>query len=199
MDNTLAIDMPYIFYTQGDLFDVILAKRNGRPTVLIERNFTWFKVYSTYSPSWYDEYHMPSPELGVIWLEKMNLLYEASRTVDSEYYVWIDATISFYRDKPPPKGPWSEKVIRSLPKNRISYSIVVGGFHSFAATVMIFPRDLVSLMNKLFYEEYDQCRSSPDADFKCGSEQYLFTKIRQKYPQFFHVMSYNYGDIDFIW
>ena len=36
-------------------------------------------------------------------------------------------------------------------------------------------------------------------NWKCGSEQYLWSLIRAKYPTYFHIMSYNYGDIDFLW
>jgi hypothetical protein len=36
-------------------------------------------------------------------------------------------------------------------------------------------------------------------DWRCGSDQYLWTLIRSKYPYYFHIMSYNYGDIEFLW
>ena len=36
-------------------------------------------------------------------------------------------------------------------------------------------------------------------DWRCGSDQYLWTLVRGKYPHYFHIMSYQYGDISFLW
>jgi hypothetical protein len=127
-ETTLAINMPYVFYTQKYMFPTIQKYRAHRPTALVEWNFTAsdFRAYSTYSPTWFDPYHMPAPELGVVWLEKVNLLYQTAKMYEYEYYVWVDAAIASFRNKLPPQEPWSEKVLRSLPKDRISYSIVDG-------------------------------------------------------------------------
>jgi hypothetical protein len=243
LNNTLRINMPYLVFTGYDQFPLIQAIREGLPTMLIERNLSQFKAFKTYNQTWIDPYHLPSYELGLIWLEKMNLLHEAAKVVSSEYVIWIDAVIAYYRNRPVPPEPWSQKVFLSLPKYRVSYSIVHQSFHSVAATVLRMHRDLLPMIQKLFYEEYDLCRAQaasisatprfvfeilPDGtrNFKmnmqnssevtmddyermvpaletdpwlCGSEQYLFTAVRNKYHWFFHIMSYEYGDISFLW
>jgi hypothetical protein len=117
---------------------------------------------------------------------------------EREFYIWIDAAIVTYRDQDPPPYEMSKEVLLSLPKHRISYSLVRGEYHSFAATVMIFPKSMVVLAHHLFYQAFDYCAKELQ-DWRCGSEQFLWTTVREKYPELFHPMSYDYGEIDFLW
>jgi hypothetical protein len=202
--NSLRINVPYIFFTSYDLFPMIENFRKGLKTLLVEKNITSFRAFHTYSQLWKDDYHMPSPTLGLIWLEKLNLMRQVVKMVNSKYIVWVDAGISHYRDTLPLPYPWSNIILDSLPRDRASYAIVHEPFHSFAATYLIVPRDLVSLISHMFYTEYDGCRRGeieelPEPNWYCGSEQYLLTRMRNRHPQVFHITSYEYGDIDFLW
>jgi hypothetical protein len=82
--------------------------------------------------------------------------------------------------------------------NRISYIYVEEDYHSFTGGVTISPKTMISLLDELFYNEYEIVRKEVN-DWRCGSDQFILTRIRNKYPHLFHIMSYDYGDIDFLW
>jgi len=179
--------------------------------------------------AWTHPEHVPSVAVASIWLEKVNLLLIASKLTNSTYYAWVDAGISSFRPEGPvntctagmpntysptsspscstppppppvvvPSEPWSVDVVLSLPRTRVSYAHVHGSYHSFAGGVIILHRDLIPMIHSLFYEEYAHCHSTI-RDWRCGSEQFLFSEIKRKMPHLFHAMSYEYGDIDFLW
>ena len=96
-NTTLSVNMPYVIFYDSESLSMLKSYRADLPSRFIEKNFSSFSSHRTYSSSWYHEYHMPSYQLGIIWLEKLHLLYEVSKTVSSEYLVWLDAGNAFYR------------------------------------------------------------------------------------------------------
>jgi hypothetical protein len=103
------------------------------------------------------------------------------------------------RLRTPPQAEWNKDILLSLPiENRIAYCYIKDSYHSFPAGVIIIHRKLIPLLHVLFYDAYDTCRKR-DPSWKCGSEQYLLTTIRDDKPELFHAMSYDYGDIMFLW
>lgn len=204
--NSLRIAMPYVFYTTESLFATLAEYRADLPTIFVAKELSSFKTVDTYNASWVHPDHVPSKDVAMIWIEKMNLLRITSRFRESEFYVWVDAALPSFRDKAPPKAPWSTDVIRSLPRDRVSYCHVHATSsenmtrhpHSFAGGVLVVPHRLVDLVFHLFYQEYDLMRATV-ADWRCGSDQVIFSRIRSKHPELFHAMSYEYGDIRFLW
>lgn len=104
------------------------------------------------------------------------------------------------RNKLPPKEEWSESVIRSLPTNRISYSYIKDqyGTHSFSGGILVMHRSVIPLIHHLFYKEYEIFTREKN-DWRCGSDQIIFTSIREKYPELFHSAAYEYGDMNYLW
>lgn len=198
MHRTLRLYMPYVLFTDVDNVELLIECRRNLPTLFVLRNQRSFKAYETYNPTWIHEDHVPSPTLATIWLEKINLMLLASQLTNTSYYAWVDAGLGTFRATPIPQEEWSLDVVMSLPTTRLSYAQAKGTYHSFAATVMIMHRDLIPIIHALFYKEYDNC-SLHIHDWRCGSEQFLLTAVRDKFPHLFHAMSYEYGDISHLW
>jgi hypothetical protein len=201
MASTLKVNMPYIIFTDEKTLPVISPYRDefSFPTIYLLNNISNFRVFSSYNPEWTHSLHVPSSELGMIWQEKLNLLTLASQFVNKPFLAWIDAGNAFYRNRfPPSSKEWSSKVISTLPLDKISYCYVKEDYHSFAATAFIIPKKMLPLLDELFYNEYEIAKKEIN-DWRCGSEQFLWTRLREKYPSLFHIMSYGYGDLDFLW
>eukprot|EP01032_Pedospumella_encystans_P009124 gene9124-10771_t len=198
MRNALQIRMPYVIFTDETHVELIQECRAELPTLLVLRNQTDFVTHKSYDSSWVHPEHVPSTALANIWLEKINLLLLASQLTNTTYYAWLDAALCTYRDNPVPPEEWSLDVILSLPAKRISYARVSASYHSYAGGVALMHRDLIPMLHKLFYKQYNNCMETT-ADWHCGSDQYLLTQIRDRLPHLFHSMSYQYGDISLLW
>lgn len=198
MHTTLRLYMPYVIFTDTRSVELIKDCRRDLPTLIALRNLSDFRAHSTYDHTWVHPDHVPSPVLATIWLEKINLMLLASQITNSTFYAWVDAGLGTFRASAMPQEEWSLDVVMSLPPTRLSYAHAKGTYHSFAAGVMIMHRDVIPIIHKLFYEEYDSCRLSIH-DWYCGSEQFLLTAVRDKFPHLFHAMSYEYSDISHLW
>lgn len=208
-DTSLKMNMPYVIFTDYENFGVLAKYRVDLCTVFVPRKMSEFLTHDSYNEEWTHPYHVPSRELGMTWLEKINLVMEASKIVDSEYLAWVDAGYSAFRSNQPPPDEWLEDVIRSLHFDRIGYmyikesrddifrsvfdadSIVAGCF-------FIMHRNLVPLVHFLFYTEYNIVKEELN-DWRCGSDQVIFTRLRGKYPELFHPLTYDFGDLRFLW
>lgn len=198
MQNSLSLHMPYLFFTDPDRADLVRRCRGSLPTMIALRNMSEFKAYGNYDPSWVHELHVPTPELATIWLEKINLLYLATLITKSTFYAWVDAGLGTFRTIKMPQEEWSLEVLQSLPPLRLSYARASGTYHSFAAGVMIARKEVIHIVHSLFYAEFDRCRREV-RDWRCGSEQYILSNIRDQNPHLFHAMSYEYSDISHLW
>jgi len=201
--NTLRINMPYIFFTSLQNIEPLLRHRAGICTTFVSRELDQFKASSFYKSHWIHELHVPSRELGLMWTEKMNLVFQAWQISDSEYFAYIDSALNSLRGKRSREHhemEFSESVIRSLPINRVSYSYIKDryGTHSFSGGFILMHRSIVPLVYHLFYEELEMMKSEVDS-WECGSDQIIFTRLRDKFPELFHAASYDYGDINYLW
>jgi hypothetical protein len=202
-NHTLRINMPYIFFHDPAVLSDLATFRHGLPTLFVAWEPAHFRVSAAHFPSAaIHPQHVPSVPLAQIWLEKMQLVAYAAQIHGADFYIWIDAGLSSYRHQPlPSRFEFSKEVLLSLPKQHIGYSLVMGEYHSVASTVMIFPKDIVLLAQQVFYEAVHMCFATATTElaWQCGSEQFIWTKVREDYPEMFHAMSYDYGDIDFLW
>ena len=201
--SSLRINMPYIIFTNSASVDLITDCRQGLPTLIALRDVPSMLAYPTYQPDWILPGHVPSKEVACIWLEKMHLLLLASRIAPprTAFFAWVDAGLVSFRERPAPDEQWSSDVVAALPRDRIAHSVpslTYFQYHSFAAGVFIMHRDILPQVHALFYAEYGLCREV-HSDWRCGSEQFLFSQLQKKHPSLFHAMSYDYGDIDFLW
>ena len=68
---------------------------------------------------------MSSIELNLIWNEKIFMIQQALKLdpFSSEFFMWIDAGICVFRDKPPPSISFPNiNVLNKLPKDKFIYS-----------------------------------------------------------------------------
>ena len=210
-NNTLAINCPYIFFTSNTNIDIISNIRKDYKTYLIDKDIKDFKSYSLNIKNNIHPLHIPSKEIGLIWLEKINLVLEASiiNPYNSEWFCWIDAGISVFRNKTPPNTKFPNPIIidNLLSKNKINYNgsndikkininaIKYGTYlHNVSGGFFIIHISIIKEIHKLFYEYLDKCiKSIPKTSFVCYSEQYILSRICLDHPELFNKIGDNYS------
>ncbi len=201
MDNSLAINMPYMIFADIDMIPILIQKRMPYPSLYIPyqlENF-YMKDDELLTSEAFTEHEVPSRNNSQIWLEKMHLIYLGSQIEpNSDYYVWMDAALSSYRNVTPPSWEWSTDMIAGLPKDRISYCHVHWEHEYFAAGVIVIPKAMIRLSHYLFYEYHRECMENRH-DWKCGWEEYIWTLVVEDFPELFHRMCYGYGKIEALW
>ncbi len=192
--NSLKINEKYIFYCTDKDKEWIKEFRQNLPTEFINYSINDFYTKKDYKDYFIHEVHVPSKELGQIWLEKINLIkLTKEKYPDYDFYIWIDAGICVFRDKEPEKKKFSQEVLKSLPEDKLSYSYVNEEYHKMSGGVLIVPNNIVEKIHKLFYKEFKQC-AKKENNWKCGSDQYIFTKLINKYPELFNKIAEGYGE-----
>jgi hypothetical protein len=189
--NSLHINQRYIFFCDESSNKYISQFRGDYETIYINYPMNNFFTSKYAKESWINSTHVPSKELGMIWNEKVHLLKLAKDmdTVPTEYYCWIDAGVAPYREKYPPQERLNIKD-GLLPPKKMYYSRVEDEYHNFAATVLLIHRDIIDEFHDKYYEILNTCQD----EWKCGSDQYIFTKMMNKYPEMFHKISDGYGE-----
>lgn len=137
-------------------------------------------------------------------MEKINLLYETSidNPFNSEWFCWIDAGISSLRnrtDNIPVKI--TNNIIYLLEKDKINYSSSeINDIdydwneykHDVAGTMFIIHKDKIKFYKNLFYQYLNECVKNTNK-YTCYSDQIIFSKIKLKYPEYFHKLCSGYG------
>ena len=155
-----------------------------------------------------DPIHVPSKEVGLIWLEKMYLVQDAynKNFYDTDWYCWIDAGICTYRETVPPKTillPPSKEIL--LDKNKINYcksedlpddynNNKLTYNHTISGTTFIIHKDKINYFVDIFYKYLQECNKLTN-DFICYSDQIIFTRMFFDNQEYFNKISNNYGDI----
>ena len=207
--NTLAINCPYVFFTANENIEKIKNYRKNYLTYFIEKNIEDFKTYKLNIKNEINALNVTSKELGLIWLEKMNLVLEASiiNPYKSEWFCWIDAAIPIYRDTQPSQLPFpNPDKINLLSKTQINYCTSENidnlqlnkikkweYVHNISGTFIIH----ISIINKihnLFYKYLDICISET-TKYTCYSDQCILTRIYVDYPELFNKIGNTYGQI----
>ena len=173
-NNSLHINQRYIFFCDASLNDYISKFRGDYETIFVNYPLDNFYSKKYAKDNWVHDVHVPSKELGTIWNEKIHMLKLAKDmdTMSTEYYIWIDAAVAPYRNIHPPQIRLNIKD-GLLPKNKLYYSKVDKEYHNFAATVLIIHRDIIDKFHDKYYEILSNCKD----EWKCGSDQYIFTKM----------------------
>jgi len=189
--KSLKINQRYIFFCDENANDYIRSFRGNLETIFINYPISDFYTNKYATENWIDPKHVPSKELGMIWNEKIHML-KVAKDMDenpTDFYVWSDAGIAPYRENEPPQVRLNLKDVDSLPKDKLCYSYVSDSYHNFAATCLIIHRDIIDDFHDKYYELLSNCNDN----WKCGSDQYIFTKMMNKYPDMFYKISEGYG------
>jgi hypothetical protein len=209
-ENTLAINCPYIFFITEDKIDFINNFRKDYPTYFIKKNIEDFITSKLDIKNETHGLHVPSKELGLIWLEKMNLVLEASllNPYNSEWFCWIDSGICIYRDTKPSSNifPNPEKM-HLLSKKLINYSSSDNisenelskiknweYYHNIAGTSFILHISIIKDIHDLFYKYLNICLKETNG-FICYSDQCIWSRIYLDYPKLFNKIGDSYGQI----
>ena len=208
--NTLAINCPYVFFTKNENIEMLKQYRKSYTTYFIERNIEDFKTYKLNMNNNTHESHVPSKELGLIWLEKMNLVLEASiiNPYNSEWFCWIDAGICVYRDTKPASNIFpNPNKMHLLSKTQINYSssnhidnnelntIKQWNYvHNISGTAFILHISIIKNIWNLFYQYLNLCISETN-EYVCYSDQCIWSRIYIDYPELFNKIGNTYGQI----
>jgi len=187
--TTLDINQKYIFFCD-ETNKKYISKFRNKETHFIDYPLNNFYSKKYVKDDWYHEIHIPSKELGMIWNEKIHLL-KVAKDNDSnptDFYIWIDAGLSIYREKSPPKERLNLKNIDSLPKNKLCCSIVD---NTVTGTSFMIHKDIIDYFHDKYYETLNSCNTG----FECGIDQKILTKMLEKYPELFHKMNDGYGQV----
>ena len=123
--TTLRINCPYMMFGDKGGLDIVSSFRRDFSTQYIELPIEQFYTYRFKDTIGINERHVPSKELNMIWNEKLFLIQKAKELnpFHSEWFLWVDAGISLYRDKIPPETPLgNSKKISELPKDKIIFT-----------------------------------------------------------------------------
>lgn len=123
--NTLKINCPYVFFSDKKTIEIIKKYRTNLPTYYIEMNIEDFYTYKYKNKMIVDKTHCPSQELNLVWNEKIFLIQKALEInkFNSDYFMWIDAGLSPYRNKVPSIKTFPDiSKLNSLPKDKFIYS-----------------------------------------------------------------------------
>ena len=157
-----------------------------------------FTAWKRYNASWTHRQHVPSPQLGAIWLEKVALLQATAadrRFAQLDWFAWVDAGQAFYRDRDPPIDLWPLAAnLAALPRDKLIYTGTWADYHDFAGTAFMCHRSFVEELHALFYDQLDVCAATV-GDWRCGNDQYMFTALRRRMPNSFFRIGDGYGNV----
>ena len=207
--NTLMVNCPYVFYTTADQIEDIRAIRYSIPTFYINKSVEDFRTFKLGMINETDSTHCPSKELGFIWLEKVNLMLEASRInpYHSEWFCWIDAGISIYRDSPPDSTMFPNPAkLEKLSKTQVNYCSSDSSTdgvdtikewkykHVVSGTTIILHKAIIPAICEMFYQYLEKCIKETTT-FVCYSDQCIWTRMLVDHPELFNKVCDGYGNI----
>ena len=173
---------------------VLDIRGEDMPTIIKYRNMSdMLNRFSDFKKEWLNHQDVPSKEIGVIWLEKIFMIQDCIRDnhYESEWYAWHDAGNAYYRNNRIRRSVWpARSALQTLPKNKFIYSSSWYPLtdHSVAGTAFMFHKSIISQLIEYFWIAYKSC-----PDRKCGSDQILFSRIKEVHPEFFYQIGYGYG------
>jgi len=195
--KTLVINAPlFFFYEDEAVRRQVERVRKTLPTHYVHRPLSSFAFASRYSPAWTHELHVPSAELGKVWLEKVVCLKHAADEdmFKTAWFAWVDAGNVEYRDKPVPPEPWpAAAAVAQLPHESV---VCTGnGFeHEIAGTAFLYHRDFAGSVLQMFNDAFAECAAT-FSDYRCGSDQIVFSFARRAHPERFCQIGIGYGAI----
>ena len=197
MARGLRINAPMIFFYASHTFREDVERiRVGYPTKFLKLNISDFSFENTYNPRWVDPRHIPSQEIGKIWLEKIFLMERSVKLnpYHTKWFAWTDCGNAHYRNQKISALRWpDENILKNLPENKVLYTLSDSSTsHSFAGTAFAMHGSIVSSVAKDFHQTVNNCSSIKKVDahvmegYECGSDQYIFSIMKEKNPSQFH-------------
>lgn len=206
-NTTLKINCPYVFFSDKETIEIIKIYRGNLPTYYIECNITDFNTYKFKDKMVTHPIHCPSIELNLIWNEKIFLIQKAIEInpFQTEYFMWMDAGISSFRNKMPPSQPFPNiNKLNDLPKDKFIYSsshnftynenFIKGQYHlhHHVSGIYLLHKNII---NKLvdIYKKYLTLIDKNDI----WTDQVIWTLIYKDNKELFLKLCDNYASIPF--
>ena len=208
-NSSLRVDAPYVFYygsgadggpeadTQAEAtLKAVSAIRGALPTSFVRRDIRSFRAYGSYDAGWTNAQHVPSVALALVWLEKVAMLADAAARVSgTDWFAWVDAGAAPYRNTAPPPVAWPDADhLATLPTNKVIYSGTRSSMHDFAGTAFMLHRSVISRLDAAFEVQRAIC-AARTRDWRCGSDQVIFTELRARIPTLFYKIAEGYGAV----
>lgn len=199
--NTLAINCPYVFFTND--VDFIKGFRKDLPTFYIECKIDDFYTYKYKDKILTHEIHCPSVELNMIWNEKIFMIKKAKdiNPFNSSWFYWIDAGICVYRNSPPPIRPFPEMgKLRLIPKDKFIYSqsepyneglVDIANYYHHVSGTYLLHKNIIDSFTELYEEYLEKLMGLTNI----WTDQVILTHIYKDKPEMFYKLCDGYGEI----
>lgn len=203
--NTLRINCPYIFFGNKESIETAKRIRFDLPTeyVLLELDDFYTNKYKNHIAE--HKIHVPSPEVCLIWLEKIFLLQKAKEmnTFNSDYFMWVDAGICVLRNQSPPSEKFTCEKINLLPKNKFIFTSSEEPFdnhcvhsnnyyHYISATAFILHIDFIDEFTEIYKTFLDRFINHYNW---VNTEQKILTHMFSEKPELFFKLGEGYGNL----
>jgi len=203
--NSLAINCPYVFFTNRASIEFISRCRGDLPTLYIICEISDLHAYKYKDKMITHSYHCPSVELNVIWNSKVFMLQTAYQLnpFHSEWFKWIDAGICAFRENPPSIHDFNKYHLQKLvtfPKDKFIFSssepynkrlILPTFYYHYISGTFILHKNMIHSFVEVYKEYLDKLMSP----FNIWTEQVILTHIYNDRPELFYKFADGYGKI----
>lgn len=201
--NTLRINCPYVFFATKEIIEIIKEYRKELPTYYVELDISEFYTYRFRNTIGTQPQHCPSKELNMIWNEKCFLIRKAAKLnpFNSEFFAWIDAGISTYRNKMPSADPLPRsKLLDQVPHDKFLFTSSESpnfnpngkGYYHYISGCFMMHISFTKTWLKIYKKYLNQLLQLGDWIY---TEQVIFTLIYKDHPELFHKLDHGYGKI----
>ena len=200
--NSLAINCPYVLFTNSASIEFISRCRGDLPTVYIICEISDLYAYRFKDRMITHSYHCPSVELNVIWNSKLDMIQKAYQLnpFQSEWFKWVDAGICTFRDRKPSVISFDANRLLPFPTDKFIFSssepyekhhISVTNYYHYVSGTFVLHRDMIQSLVTL-YREYLERLMGPS---NIWTEQVILTHIFNDTPELFYKFADGYGKI----
>jgi hypothetical protein len=201
-ENTLAVNNPYIIFSDKEGIESMKKYRDDLPTHYIEMDIDEFYMQKYKDKIAVHSTHCPSVELNMVWNEKIFLLQKAYKTnpFNSEFFHWIDAGICTYRQCKPPSCEFSKDKIKSLPMDKFIYSSSMGydinrvsttSYYHHISGTYILHKNIINKFVDLYKSYLEQLMERGNI----WTDQVIWTHIYKDHKELFYMLCGGYGTI----
>ncbi len=200
--NTLKINNPYVFFGDSKSIELVKKYRGELPTHYIELNIDNFVTYKFKNRMITHKKHCPSIDLNLIWNEKIFLIKKASELnpFNSEFFHWVDAGISTYRNLKPPSCEFSQEKIKKLVNDKFIYSssnkykeerVNETSYYHHISGTYILHKNIIDNFCKIYYNYMDKLINKNNI----WTDQVILTHIFKDNKNLFFKLTKGYGQI----
>lgn len=203
---TLRINCPYIFFGNQESIDKVKRIRHDLPTeyVLLDISDFYTQKYKHHLAE--HHIHVPSPEVCLIWLEKMFLVQRAKEMniFRSDFYMWVDAGICVFRNQPPSVHVFPDmSKMTVLPKDKFiftsshepyeSYCVHENNYyHYISGTAFVMYREFIDTFTEKYKSYLEKIITHPNW---VNTEQKILTHMYHDNEELFFKLGEGYGEL----